>query len=68
MRKRLRKYIASFDYFDQTLIILSARSSSISIVSFAPVIGAPVGIASASFSLRFFMTTEIAKENIRNNT
>ena len=66
MRKRLSKYIASFDYFDQTLIILSATSSSISIVSFALVIGAPVGIASAS--LRFLMTTEIAKENIRSNT
>ena len=66
MRKRLSKYIASFDCFDQTLIILSATSSSISIVSFALVIGAPVGIASAS--LRFLMTTEIAKENIRSNT
>ena len=66
MRKRLSKYSASFDYFDQTLIILSATSSSISIVSFALVIGAPVGIASAS--LRFLMTTEIAKENIRSNT
>ena len=66
MRKRLSKYIASFDYFDQTLIILSATSSSISIASFALVIGAPVGIASAS--LRFLMTTEIAKENIRSNT
>ena len=68
MSEKLIKYIASFDYFDRTLIILSATSSSISIVSFAPVIGAPVGIASARFSLRFLMNTEIAKENIRNNT
>ena len=68
MRKSLIKYIASFDYFDRTLIVLSATNSSISIVSFAPVIGAPAGIASASFSLRFLMNTEIAKENIRNNT
>ena len=31
MSKRLSKYIASFDYFDQSLIILSATSDSISI-------------------------------------
>ena len=68
MRKRLSKYIASFDYFDQILIILSATSSSISIVSLALIIGAPVGIAYASFSLKFLMTTGIAKENIKNNT
>ena len=31
MRKRLSKYIASFDYFDTSLIVLSATSGSISI-------------------------------------
>ena len=31
MSKRLSKYIASFDYFDKFLIVLSATSSSISI-------------------------------------
>ena len=29
MSKRLSKYIASFDYFDKSLIILSAISSSV---------------------------------------
>ena len=43
MSKRLSKYIAFFDYFDKSLIVLSATSGSI---SFATVIGAPVGIAS----------------------
>ena len=38
MSKRLSKYIASFDYFDKSLIVLSAKSGSISIVSFATVI------------------------------
>ena len=51
MSKRLTKNIASFDYFSKSLIVLSVTTVSISITSFATVIGAPVGIASASFSL-----------------
>ena len=42
MSKRLSKYIASFDYFNKSLIVLSARSPSISIALFATVTGAPV--------------------------
>ena len=49
----LSKYIASFDYFDQSLIVSSVTTGSISMASFATVIGAPVGITSASFSLAF---------------
>ena len=52
MSKRSSKYIASFDYFDKSLIVLSAASGGISIASFATAIGIPVGIASASLSLR----------------
>ena len=37
--KRLSKYIASFDYFDKSLICLWVTTSSISIASFATVIG-----------------------------
>ena len=51
MSKRLTKNIASFDYFSKSLIVLSVTTVSISITSFATVIGAPVGIANASFSL-----------------
>ena len=50
MSKRLSKYIASFGYFDKSLIILSAKTGSISIASFATVIGTPVGIVSANFN------------------
>ena len=39
MSKRLSKFIASFDYFDQSLIGLSATSGSISIASIATVMG-----------------------------
>ena len=61
MSKRLSKYIASFDYFDKSLIVLSARSDSISIASFSTVFGTPVGIASASLSLTFSLSTGLKK-------
>ena len=50
MSKKLSKYIASFDYIDKTLIVLSATSGGVSIISSASVVGAPAGIASASFT------------------
>ena len=65
MSKRLGKYIASFDYFDKSLIVLSATSGSISIASFATVIGTPVGIASASLSLTFSLSTGILKKLLK---
>ena len=62
MSKRLRKYLASFDYFDKSLTVLSATSGSISIASFATVIGTPIGIASASLSLTFSLCTRLVKK------
>ena len=41
MSKSLSKYIASFDYSDKSLIVLSLTTGSISIASFATVIGVP---------------------------
>ena len=51
MSKRLSKYIASFDYFDKSLIALSITTGSVSIASFATIVGAPVGIVSLAFSI-----------------
>ena len=51
MTKKLSKYIDSFDYFDKFSIVLLPTSGSISIASFATVIGTSVGIASANLSL-----------------
>ena len=65
MSKRLSKYIAFFYYFDKSLIILSVTTGSISIASFATVIGAPVGIISASFSLAFSISTGIIKKLLK---
>ena len=59
MCKRLCKYIASFDYFDKSLIILAITTGSISIASFATVIGEPIGIACASFSLAFLFLQKL---------
>ena len=65
MSKRLSKYIASFDYFDKSLIVLSVTTGSIYIASFATVIGAPVGIVSASFSLVFSISTGLVKKLLK---
>ena len=62
MSKILNKYIASFDYFDNSLIVLSVKTGSISIASFTTVIGASVGIVSASFSFVFSISTGIIKK------
>ena len=61
MSKRLSKCIASFDSFDKSLVVLSVTTGSISIASFATVIGAPEGIVSVSFSLAFLIFTGIMK-------
>ena len=63
MSKILSKYIALCDYFDKSLIVSSATSGSISIASFATVIGTPVGIASANLSLKFSLSTGIVKNS-----
>ena len=62
MSKKLSKYIAAFDYFDKASIVLSGTSGVISITSFTSTIAVPVGIASASFSLIFFLTTGVIKK------
>ena len=65
--KKLNKYITTFGYMDKILIVLSA--TSVSIISFTSIIGAPVGIASASLTLIFSLTTGIVKKllNITRN-
>ena len=45
--KKLNKYVTAFDYIDKILIVLSATSSRVSIISFTSIVGAPIGIASA---------------------
>ena len=65
MSKKLSKYIAAFDYMDKTLIVLSAASGGISIIYFTSAIGIPAGIANASFTLIFSLTTGIIKKLLK---
>ena len=60
--KKLRKYVTIFDYMNKILIVLSATSSSVSIISFISIIDVPAGIASASFTLIFSITVGIIKK------
>ena len=65
MSKILSKYIAFCDYCDKTSIVLSETSGNISIASFATAIGTPVGLASASLSLTFSLSTGIVKKLLK---
>ena len=60
--KKLGKHAAAFDYIDKTLIVLSAKSGGDCIISSVSVVGASVGIAGASFTLIFSLTTGIIKQ------
>ena len=60
--KKLNKYVAIFNYIDQALILLSATSGGVLIISFTTIVGAPVGIASSSLTLFFSPTTGITKK------
>ena len=58
----MSRYVTIFDYIDKILIVLSATTSGVSIISFANTIGTSVGIVSASFILIFSLTTGIIKK------
>ena len=60
--KKLNMYVTIFYYIDKILIVLSATTGGVSIISFTTAIGAPVGIVSASFTLIFSVTTGIIKK------
>ena len=51
--KKLSKHVAAFDSIDKILIVLSATCGGVCNYSFVSVVGGPVGIASASFTLIF---------------
>ena len=59
--KKINKYLVSFDYLDKIFITLSASFSTLSIASYATVVGLPVGIAGPSLTLIFTIITGINK-------
>ena len=70
INKNISRYIKiSLDYFDKSLNLLSTLSGSISIASFASVIGVPTGIIGASRGFTFSITSGFVKmflKTIRN--
>ena len=63
--KKLNKYLVSFDYLDKIFITLSASFSTLSIASYATVLGLPVGIAGSSLNLIFTIGTGTNKWLLR---
>ena len=59
--KKLNKYLVSFDYLDKIFIALSASFGTLSIASYASVVGTPAGIAGSSLTLIFTIGTSISK-------
>ena len=60
--KKLSKYITAFDCVNKILMVLSATTGGVSIISFTTIICVLVGIASASFTLTFSLSTGIIKK------
>ena len=59
--KKINKYLVSFDYLDKIFIALSASFGTLSIASYASVVGTPAGIAGSSLTLIFTIGTGISK-------
>ena len=60
--KKVSKYIVAFDYADKLFITLSASFSTLSVASYATLVGMPVVFRSgASLTLIFTITTGVVK-------
>ena len=63
--KKLNKYLVSFDYLDKIFITLSASLGTLSIASYASVVGIPAGITGASLTLVFTIGAGISKSLLK---
>ena len=63
--KKLSKYIVVFDYADKTFFTLSASFGTLSIISHSRVVGIPIGLAGASLTVVFSLTTGIVKKLLK---
>ena len=63
--KKLNKYLVSFDCLDKIFITLSASFGTLSIASYASVVGIPAGITSASLTLVFTIGKGISKSLLK---
>ena len=63
--KKLNKYLVSFDYLDKIFITLSASFGTLSIASYASIVGLPVGVAGSSLTLIITVGTGINKSLLK---
>ena len=63
--KKLNKYIVNLDYLDKIFIALSASFGTLSIASYASVVGIPAGIAGSSLTLIFTIGTGISRSLLK---
>ena len=60
--EKLSKYVTAFDYVDKILVVLSATTGGVCIVSHATIVGAPARVASAGFTTVFSLAAGIIKK------
>ena len=63
--KKLNEYLVSFDYLDKIFNASSASFGTLSIASYALVVGTPAGIAGSSLTLIFTIGTVISKSLLK---
>ena len=63
--EKLNKFLVSFDYLDKICIALSTSYGTLSIASYASVVGTPAGIAGSSLTLIFTIGTGISKSLLK---
>ena len=63
--KKLNKYLVRFDYLNKIFITLSASFGTLSIASYASVVGIPAGITGASLTLVFTIGMGISKSLLK---
>ena len=59
--KKISNNIVAFHYADKVFITLSALFGTLSIASYATIVGIPLGIAGASLTLIFTVTTGVVR-------
>ena len=62
---KLNKYLVSFDYLDKIFIALSGSFGTLSIASYASVVGIPAGITGTSLTLVFTLGMGISKSLLK---
>ena len=63
--KKLNKYLVSFNFLDKIFITLSVSFGTLSIASYASLVGIPAGITGASLTLVFTIGTGISKSLLK---